>query len=125
MLKFSPLCFAAVLLLQLPANAAETVSASVKTATAPAERVAVALPNALLDGYAGRFELMPGFVLELSRDGDRFFAQGTGQAKVPLMPVSNTAFYVKDNGAEIRFENGNDQLILEQGGHLVPGKRIK
>lgn len=100
-------------------------SVSVRSGDAAPERKAVVLPGTLLDTYAGRFELRPGFVIELSRDGDKFFGQATGQRKFELMPVSNTAFYVKEVDAEIRFNNGNDQLVLLQNGRELPGARLK
>lgn len=100
-------------------------SSSTRTGDAAPERKAVTLSNAALDRYAGRFELQPGFVLELSRDGDKFFGQATGQPKVQLMPVSDSVFYIQEIDAEIRFDNGTDQMVLLQGGRKRPGKRIK
>jgi D-alanyl-D-alanine carboxypeptidase len=109
--------------LTLDDDGAESVS--VRSGDAAPERKAVAVSNAALDGYSGRYELVPGFVIELSRDGDKFYGQATGQQKFHLVPVSNTAFYVKEVDAEIRFDNGNDQLVLLQGGRTMPAKRIK
>ena len=95
-----------------------------RTGDAPPPRVAVALAPAAMDGFVGRYELRPGFVLELTRDGDKMFGQATGQPKFALMPVSATTFYVKEVDAEIVFDNGNSQLTLLQGGRKLPGKRL-
>jgi hypothetical protein len=38
--------------------------------------------------------------------------------------VSNNAFYFKELDAEVRFD-GNDQIVLFQGGQSIPAKRIK
>lgn len=97
---------------------------NLRTGNAAAERMAVVVPDAILDGYTGNFELKPGFVITFTRDGAQFFAQATGQRKFTLTPVSDKAFYVKELDAEVRFE-GNDQIVLFQGGQSMPAKRIK
>lgn len=121
--KFGRNAKGAVTQVTLDDDGVESVSA--RTGDVAPERKAVTLPKAALDGFAGRFELMPGFVLELSRDGDKFFGQATGQQKFLLVPVSETAFYVKEVDAEVRFDKGNDQMVLLQGGRNMPGKRLK
>jgi D-alanyl-D-alanine carboxypeptidase len=98
---------------------------SVRSGEAAPERKAVVVPSTVLDTYAGRFELQPGFVIELTRDGEKFFGQATGQRKFELMPVSATTFYVKEVDAEIRFNNGSDKLVLLQGGREMPATRLK
>ncbi|HKR66284.1 MAG TPA: serine hydrolase, partial [Thermoanaerobaculia bacterium] len=47
-----------------------------------------------LDRYVGRYELAPGFVLAITRDGDTLKAQATGQPQVTLMPTSATEFTI-------------------------------
>lgn len=91
---------------------------------APAERVAVAMAPAAMDGYTGRFEVRPGFVLELKRDGDKMLGQATGQPSFQLVPVADNTFYVKEVDAEIRFD-GKDKLVLAQGGTSMPAKRLQ
>lgn len=98
--------------------------ASNRVGDVPAERVAVAMAPAAMDGYAGRFEIKPGFVLELKRDGDKFLGQATGQPAFQLMPVADNAFYVKEVDAEIRFD-GKDKLVLAQGGNNMAAKRLQ
>lgn len=98
--------------------------ASNRVGDVPAERVAVAMAPAAMDGYAGRFEIKPGFVLELKRDGDKFLGQATGQPAFQLMPVADNAFYVKEVDAEIRFD-GKDKLVLAQGGNNMATKRLQ
>ena len=95
-----------------------------RTGAAPAPRVAVTLDKAALDAFVGRYELKPGFVIELTRDGENMYGQATGQPKLLLTPVSRSTFYVKEIDAEIRFDNGNAQMMLLQGGRSVPAKRL-
>ncbi|MCA1247594.1 serine hydrolase, partial [Massilia sp. MS-15] len=81
---------------------------------APA-RQAVKIANASFDARAGRYELAPGFVLELMRDGDRYFAQATGQGRLEIFPMSETAFFSQQVDAEISFE----QVAGREGQTLV------
>jgi hypothetical protein len=92
-----------------------------------AERKAIKLPNAVLDAYVGRYQLAPGFVIEVSRDGDKFIGQATGQGKMELFAESNTVFFPKEVDATLRFEKSSDgspQLVLSQGGRDTVGKKL-
>ena len=40
----------------------------------------------LLDNYTGRYQLTPDLILEITRDGDRLFAQDFVQAAASLSP---------------------------------------
>jgi len=42
----------------------------------------------LFDGYVGRYELTPNFVLTITREGGQLFAQATNQSKVQIFPES-------------------------------------
>ncbi len=52
--------------------------------SAPAE---VKVDPALYDLYAGEYELAPGFVLTVRRDGARLLTQATGQQEFEVFPV--------------------------------------
>jgi len=89
---------------------------------APPARQAVKIANASFDARAGRYELAPGFVLELTREGDRYFAQATGQGRLEIFPMSESAFFSQQVDAEISFD-GQD-LVLKQGGRNTPGRKL-
>jgi D-alanyl-D-alanine carboxypeptidase len=93
----------------------------------PAERKAVKVDPAIYDAYVGEYELAPSFILTITREGDRLFAQATGQSKAELFPESETKFFPKVVDAEIEFVKGADGkvtgLVLHQRGRDVPGKR--
>ncbi len=103
--------------------------AGARTDEVPTERREVKIGSALLDAYAGVYELAPGFQLTVSRDGDRLFAQATGQEKAEIFPESDTKFFLKVVDAQLVFvpgQNGQaESLVLHQGGREVPGKRVK
>jgi D-alanyl-D-alanine carboxypeptidase len=100
-----------------------------RTDEAPAaERQAVQVNPALYDNYAGDYELAPGFHLTITREGDRIFAQATGQQKLEIFPASETEFFLRVVDAQITFERGADGkvsgLVLHQNGRDMPGKRV-
>lgn len=99
-----------------------------RTGDAPPARQAVKIANASFDTRAGRYELFPGFVLELTRDGDRYFAQATGQPKLEIFPMSETVFFSEQVDAEVSFEQlpgrEGQTLVLKQGGRNTPGRKL-
>ena len=81
---------------------------------------------AVYDAYAGEYELRPGFSLAVTREGDRIFAQATGQPKIEIFPESETRFFLKAVDAQIDFVRGADGqvtgLVLHQNGRDLPGR---
>lgn len=101
--------------------------AHARTAEQPLERTAVKIAAATFDAYLGRYELAPGFVLEVKRDGEKMVAQGTGQPAIEILPLSDTVFFSTMVDAELHFEKTADgvvRLVLNQGGRKMPGKRM-
>jgi CubicO group peptidase (beta-lactamase class C family) len=82
----------------------------------------------LFDGYVGRYELAPNFVLTVTREGDRIFGQGTGQPKAELFPESERDFFFKVVDIQVTFEvdaqGRATGVIAHQGGANIPGKRL-
>jgi CubicO group peptidase (beta-lactamase class C family) len=74
----------------------------------------------VLDGYLGKYQLMPNFVLTISREGNQLMAQATGQPQLALFAESETTFFPKMVDLKITFvkdETGKvTHLILHQGG---------
>jgi beta-lactamase family protein/uncharacterized protein DUF3471 len=104
--------------------------AALKTAEPlPAERREVKVDPALYDGYVGVYELAPGFLLTVTREGDHLMTQATGQPKVEVFPESESKFFLKVVDAQIEFQRGSDGkatgLMLYQGGRVVPAKKVR
>lgn len=82
----------------------------------------------LYDLWSGEYELGPGFILTVMREGDRLMSQATGQDKVELFPESPTRFFLKVVDAQVEFVAGDDgrakSLKLFQGGTETIAKRI-
>lgn len=95
----------------------------------PSERQAAKVDPALFDVYAGVYELKPGFELTITREGDRIFAQPTGQPKRELFPESETRFFLREVDAQLVFVRGDggraESAVLHQGGREMPAKRVK
>lgn len=115
-------------MLRYPGGADEPERAP-RVADAPAERAVAKVDPALYDAYVGDYELAPGFVLTVTREGDRLMTQATGQQKVEVFPSSETEFFLKVVDAQITFVRGPegevDQLVLHQGGRDMPAKKRK
>lgn len=86
------------------------------------------VPDAVLESYVGNYELQPGFILTVTKDGNQLKAQATGQPSFEIFPKAETEFYVKVVSAQITFnKNGSgkvESLTLFQGGQEIVGKKI-
>lgn len=91
-------------------------------------RTVVTMTHAQFDGYVGRYALAPEVYLEVTREGDKFFAQVTGFRKLAMLPMSETAFFSNEVDAEVRFSKDasgkTEQLVLRQEGQDMPAKRV-
>jgi hypothetical protein len=99
-----------------------------RTAEASVERKEVRL-SPELERCVGRYELMPGFVLEVTREGDRLFSQATGQPKAEIFAESETEFFLKVVDAQLTFQiegpGPAKGLVLHQGGRDLRAKRLE
>jgi CubicO group peptidase (beta-lactamase class C family) len=111
-----------------PDAIAHAVAALLNPALQPKEHKEITLDPKLLDGYVGKYELAPDFILAITRQGDRLFVQATGQSIVPLFPEGERYFFLKAVDAQITFvTDGHSratELILHQNGDK-PAKRIE
>ncbi|HSG38222.1 MAG TPA: DUF3471 domain-containing protein, partial [Thermoanaerobaculia bacterium] len=81
------------------------------------------------EDYIGEYELQPGFVLTISREGSQLWGQATGQPRVELFAESETTFFLKVVDAQITFVRDASgkvtALILDQGGQKREAKKIR
>ncbi len=88
----------------------------------------IIVPDTILQTYVGKYELMPNFILTISKQGNQMKAQATGQADLDIFAKSDIVFYLKAVVAQITFnknENGKiESLTLLQGGQELTGKKI-
>ena len=92
-------------------------------------RSEIKIPEGLLSQYVGNYELSPGFIISVTKEGDRIFSQATGQSKVEIFAESETRFFLKVVDAQLEFiKDGSgkiSKLILYQGGQKLEGPKIK
>jgi len=85
----------------------------------PPERAAVAIDSKALDALLGRYELGPGALATVTRDGAALWWQGGRRPKVRLKPLSPTRFFAEDTDLEMTFAQDDKgqvtQVTLRQG----------
>ncbi len=98
-------------------------------ALAPKEHKEVHVDSQTLAHYVGTYQLVPGFSIAITRDGDRLFSQATNQARVEIYPEGEKDFFLKVVDAQITFvtdaQGVATALILHQGGRDLTAKRMQ
>jgi CubicO group peptidase (beta-lactamase class C family) len=96
---------------------------------APIERVAIKIDPKVFDIYVGDYELAPEFVISISREGDQYWAQATGQQRAELFAESETSFFLRIVDAQLTFVKDAGgavtHMVLHQGGTSREAKKIK
>lgn len=95
----------------------------------PREHKEVAVDPKVFDGLVGKYQLAPGFVMNVTREADKLFIQATGQGKVQVFPESETEYFLKVTDAQITFVKDDSgkfsKLVLHQMGRDMPAPRIE
>ena len=93
------------------------------------EKPQVTVDAAVFDAYVGEYELGPGFVMRVFREGDKFMTQATGQPAFEIFAESETTFYPRAVRAKLTFVKDAEGkvigLTLNQGQRETTGKKIK
>ncbi len=96
---------------------------------APREHKEISVDPKIFDGYVGRYQLAPNFILTVTREANGLFTQTTDQPKVQVFPESQRDFFLKIADAQITFwtdSNGRaTSVTLHQNGHDMKAKRIE
>ena len=95
----------------------------------PKARTEKAIAPAVFDRYVGRYQLAPAIVITVSRDGNRFLAQLTGQGVNQIYAEDERSFFYKVVDAQLTFE-ADDQgrtaaVVLHQNGANQRAPRIE
>ena len=93
-----------------------------------AGRHAIALDPKTLDAYVGGYQVVPGVVITVTRDGQRLVAQIPHQPHVTIYPESRTDFFYKIVDAQLRFDlpasGPATAITLHQNGRDVVARRV-
>jgi serine-type D-Ala-D-Ala carboxypeptidase/endopeptidase len=107
----------------------------------PTQRMEIPIDPQFLDRYTGRYRVTPNLILEITRDGDRLFAQAfvqlphnrsgdpTAAPKFELFAEGEKNFFARVTDKQIAFETGSEgratSLILYQAGREpMPAARL-
>jgi CubicO group peptidase (beta-lactamase class C family) len=86
----------------------------------PSERSVTKADPKVLDGYLGAYALAPSAILTVTREGDRMYAQLTGQPKFEIFPKGDREFFLKEVDAQLTFDVDADgkatRVTLHQNG---------
>ncbi len=80
------------------------------------------------DEFAGRYalEIAPDFIMEFTREGNKYFTQASGQPRFELFPGSDSTFFLKVVKAGVTFhidkEGKVNSLTLHQNGKVKAKK---
>jgi len=89
----------------------------------------VTIDPKIFDAYVGEYEVGPGFVMRIFREGDKFMTQATGQPPFEIFAESETVFHPAAFPAKLTFIKDPDgkvnSLRIDQAGRVTNGKRIK
>lgn len=95
----------------------------------PKERQAVKFDPKVYDRCVGEYELAPGAVVTIRKEGERLMARLTGQSFLEIFPEAETEFFYKDVDAQITFVKDGQgsviELVLHQSGRDMRAKKIR
>ena len=97
-------------------------------ADVPETPATVDVAEEVLQRYVGRYELQPGNIINVRREGGTLFAQLTSQPEFEIFAESETKFFWRVADAQITFNAGEggriDSATLHQGGRNMPAPRL-
>ncbi|NIM51816.1 MAG: serine hydrolase [Gemmatimonadales bacterium] len=118
---------------QIPGEVADAFFAEHLTEEAvedePREGDAVVVAPEVLDRYVGRYEAEGvGLIITYTRDGDRFYAEATGQPEIDLIARSDSVFDYEGVEATVTFhvegEGEVERATHQQGGRDLALRRL-
>lgn len=91
-------------------------------------RTVITLDPKVYDAYVGHYELYPGFVITVTKEDNRLFAQATGQGKAEVFPESETKFFYTIVDAQLTFVKDDKgqvkHLVLHQNGRDLEARKL-
>jgi hypothetical protein len=94
----------------------------------PGQPPAVEVNPAVLQKYAGSYQVKPDMVLTITAEAGHLFAEVPGQPKFELFPTSETEFFAKIAEIKLHFEVGADgavtELVIHEGGQEIHAAKV-
>jgi CubicO group peptidase (beta-lactamase class C family) len=91
----------------------------------PSPRATANVDVTNFDAFCGEYELKPGVLVTVTREGNRIYAKATGLPRVELLPETESTFFIKEDESRVSF--GRDKtgqvnrltLQEESGTHVA------
>ncbi|OBX27293.1 CubicO group peptidase (beta-lactamase class C family) [Gelidibacter algens] len=95
----------------------------------PSVKTTINLASEVLAQYVGKYELQPGFIMDITTKDQQIFAQLTGQPQLEIFAEKEDTFFLKVVEAQLVFDKNDEgkvkSLTLHQGGQQLPAKKIE
>ena len=100
------------------------------TSRMPTERQPAKVDPKTYDAYVGKYELGPGLIFTVTREGDRLLTQTSGLPdKIELLPESETTFFYRGANGSVIFHKDTTgkvtHMVLKDQGQEMRAKRIE
>ena len=99
-----------------------------ETPLRPLHREAEIKPSQF-DAYIGRYQVNENFALNITRDGNKLYVQGTGQPRAELYYAGDDLFFLRVVNGTIQFQTDSGgrahSLSLTQDGKTVPAQLVQ
>ena len=93
-----------------------------------AARPEATLPADVMASYVGRYEIAPTFVITVTHENGRLYAQPTDQPKVRIYAEAKDRFFFKVVDARLEFDRDTAGAVtgttLVQNGRRMPGRKL-
>ena len=80
---------------------------------------AIEVSEEVLSKYPGKYELQPGFILEITLEGNQLYVLPTGQPKMHLFAYEENKFFLRTVDAQVEFNSEEGKVVsltLHQNG---------
>jgi CubicO group peptidase (beta-lactamase class C family) len=89
---------------------------------------AVQVDPAVLEKYAGSYQVKPDLVVAITAEAGKLFADVPSQPKFELFPTSETDFYAQAGDIKLHFEVGADgavtEIVINEGGQEIHAAKV-
>lgn len=114
---------------EMPGKLIDASHGELSDKDSPESRKEITLSADKLKEYVGKYELAPGFIIDITTKGERIYLQATGQGQLEIFAESKDTFFLKAVEAKTVFTRGEDgsveSMTLFQNGREMPGKKIE
>ena len=89
----------------------------------------IEVDDKILESYVGRYHIKEGFIVTVTKEGERMMAEASGREKYEIFAKSENVFFLKAIEAQLTFNlgaNGEvESVTLLQGGNDITGPKLK